>query len=259
MVKVRDPACGSGNFLYVALELMKRLEGEIIALLLELGAKQDDLALGGHTVDPHQFLGIELNPWAAAVAELVLWIGYLQWNFRTHGAASPSEPVLKDFRNIENRDAVLAWDSVSPRLGEGGKPVTCWDGIGTILHPVTGERVPDPKARTQVMDYKKPRPAKWPEADFIIGNPPFIGASRMREALGDGYAEALRAAYPDVPESADFVMSWWEQAALALRAPAPKEAKGELESEGRSVEFDERIGKIFSNLRTGADLGCVSI
>jgi len=193
-IRVLDPACGSGNFLYVALELMKRLEGEVTALLADLGQDQAALALAGHTVDPHQFLGIELNPWAAAVAELVLWIGYLQWHFRTHGKASPAEPVLRDFRNIENRDALLTWAGTRPRLDEQGKPVTRWDGEGTIIHPVTGEQVPDPQARVQVVDYLKPAPAIWPQADFIVGNPPFIGASRMRDALGDGYAEALWAA-----------------------------------------------------------------
>ena len=217
-VRVLDPACGSGNFLYVALELMKRLEGEVIALLRDLGEDQGALSLAGHTVDPHQFLGIEVNPWAAAVAELVLWIGYLQWHFRTHGTASPAEPVLRDFRNIENRDAVLAWDSTRPRLDDAGRPVARWDGVSKILHPVTGEQVPDPAARVQVLDYLKPRPAIWPEAEFIVGNPPFIGTARMREALGDGYTEALRAAYPKVPDSADFVMFWWEKAALAARA-----------------------------------------
>ena len=215
---VLDPACGSGNFLYVALELMKRLEGEVMALLAELGDEQGALSLAGHTVDPHQFLGLELNPWAAAVAELVLWIGYLQWHFRTHGKASPAEPVLRDFRNIENRDAVLDWESRAERRDEAGALVTRWDGIGIVEHPVTGERVPDPQARTQVWDYLKPRPAKWPEATFIVGNPPFIGASRMRDALGDGYTEAIRKAYPKLPESIDFVMYWWEKAALATRA-----------------------------------------
>ncbi|WP_338402025.1 class I SAM-dependent DNA methyltransferase [Paragemmobacter straminiformis] len=217
-IHVLDPACGSGNFLYVALELMKRLEGEVTALLAELGEEQTALQLAGHTVDPHQFLGIEVNPWAAAVAELVLWIGYLQWHFRTHGSASPAEPVLRDFHNIENRDAVLDWDDRRPRLDADGQPVTRWDGITTIPHPVTGEAVPDPQARVQVWDYVKPRPAAWPEADFIVGNPPFIGASRMRDALGDGYTEAIRKAYPRVPDSADFVMFWWEKAALAARA-----------------------------------------
>ncbi len=225
--RVLDPACGSGNFLYVALELMKRLEGEVTALLAELGEEQCALSLAGLTVDPHQFLGIELNPWAAAVAELVLWIGYLQWHFRTHGKASPSEPVLRDFRNIENRDAVLTFESTKARLDDAGQPVTRWDGESTITHPVTGEDVPDPQARVAVLDYIKPRPAAWPEADFIIGNPPFIGNKRMRDALGDGYAEALRAAYPKIPLSADFVMYWWDKAAVAARGwkPATEKAR----------------------------------
>ncbi len=220
-IRVLDPACGSGNFLYVALELMKRLEGEVTALLADLGEDQAALSLAGHTVDPHQFLGLELNPWAAAVAELVLWIGYLQWHFRTHGKASPAEPVLRDFKNIENRDAVLTWTESRPRLDASGKPVTRWDGQSTITHPVTGEQVPDPDARVQVLDYLKPQPAHWPEAEFIVGNPPFIGNKRMRDALGDGYAEALWAAYPRMPQSADFVMFWWEKAALAARGWKP--------------------------------------
>ncbi len=224
-IRVLDPACGSGNFLYVALELMKRLEGEVTALLAELGEEQGALSLAGLTVDPHQFLGIELNPWAAAVAELVLWIGYLQWHFRTHGKASPSEPVLRDFHNIENRDAVLTFESTKARLDDAGLPVTRWDGESTITHPVTGEEVPDPKARVAVLDYIKPRPAAWPEADFIIGNPPFIGKLKIREALGDGYVEGLRAAYPKVPDSADFVMYWWDKAALAARGRKPATAK----------------------------------
>lgn len=220
-IRVLDPACGSGNFLYVALELMKRLEGEVTDLLAELGEEQGALALAGHTVDPHQFLGLELNPWAAAVAELVLWIGYLQWHFRTHGRASPSEPVLRDFHNIENRDAVLTYDGTQPRLDDHDLPVTRWDGVTTNTHTVTGEQVPDPLARVPLLDYLKPKPATWPKADYIIGNPPFIGASRMRDALGDGYAEALWKAYPKMPQSADFVMFWWEKAALAARAWTP--------------------------------------
>lgn len=216
-IRVLDPACGSGNFLYVALELMKRLEGEVMGVLADLGDDQGALSLAGHTVDPHQFLGIEVNPWAAAVAEMVLWIGYLQWHYRTYGVASPSEPVLRDFRNIENRDAVLAYDGTRPRVGVDGEPATRWDGVTKIRSHVTGDEIPDPDARVVVLDYLKPRPATWPDAEFIVGNPPFIGTSKMRETLGDGYAEALRAAYPKVPESADFVMFWWEKAALAVR------------------------------------------
>jgi len=64
--------------------------------------------MAGFTVDPHQLLGLEVNPRAAAIAELVLWIGYLQWHFRTRGRVAPPEPIIKNFHNIENRDAVLA-------------------------------------------------------------------------------------------------------------------------------------------------------
>lgn len=221
--RVLDPACGSGNFLYVALEMMKRLEGEVTALLEELGDKQTILI----TIDPHQFLGLELNPWAVNVAELVLWIGYLQWHFRTFGKASPSQPVLKDFKNIKHCDAVLTWNgNPTPRLDENGQPQTRWDGVTTITHNVTGEEVPDPQARIQVFDYDKPKSTKWPEAEFIVGNPPFIGNKRMRENLGDGYVEALWTAYPKVPQSADLVMFWWEKAALMARGYSAKSGKG---------------------------------
>ncbi len=218
---VLDPACGSGNFLYVALEMMKRLEGEVTSLMIELGDTRPLI-----TVDPHQFLGIELNPWAANVAELVLWIGYLQWHYRTYGTAAPSEPVLRDFKNIRNADAVLEWSGRTPRMDADGNPVTRWDGVTTMRHPVTGEEVPDPAARVQVFDYAKPKPTQWPRADFIVGNPPFIGASRLRDNLGDGYVEALWKAYPKMPQSADLVMFWWEKAALAARAYSAKTGKG---------------------------------
>ena len=170
------------------------------------------------TVDPHQLLGLEVNPRAATIAEMVLWIGYLQWHFRTHGDVKPPEPVIRDFHNIECRDAVLAWDAVDYVVDERGVPRTRWDGRSTRPHPVTGEPVPDENARVPLERYATPRQAEWPAADFIVGNPPFIGAGRLRQALGDGYAEALRGAYPEVPESADYVMYWWHQAAGRLRS-----------------------------------------
>jgi hypothetical protein len=223
-VRVLDPACGSGNFLYVTLEHLKRLEGEVLNALDELGDRQTGLALGseradaaaGETVDPHNLLGIELNPRAAAIAEVVLWIGYLQWHFRTRGDVNPPIPVIRDFRNIENRDAVLAYDDVELVRDERGVPITRWDGETMKVSPITGEKIPDDNARKPVMRYINPRKAAWPEADFVVGNPPFIGNKRMRTALGDGYVEALRATWPDVPESADLVMYWWHYAALKV-------------------------------------------
>jgi hypothetical protein len=227
-IRVLDPACGSANFLYVTLEHLKRLEGEVLNALDEMGYRQTGLALGGEradavageTVDPHNLLGIELNPRAAAIAEVVLWIGYLQWHFRTRGDVKPPIPVIRDFRNIENRDAVLAYDRVELVTDECGVPVTRWDGKSMKTSPVTGELIPDESARVPMDRYVNPRKAAWPEADFVVGNPPFIGASTMRAALGSGYVEALRGAWPDVPESADFVMYWWHQAAMLTRARA---------------------------------------
>lgn len=219
-VRVLDPACGSGNFLYVTLEHLKRLEGEVLNRLSELGDTQGLLDLSGVSVDPHQFLGIELNPRAAAIAEMVLWIGHLQWHFRTRGHVAPPQPVLKDFHNIECRDAVLAHDGAEYVTDEHGRPVTRWDGRTMKTHPVTGEPVPDDSARVPLYRYKNPRKAQWPEADFVVGNPPFIGNKRMRIALGDGYVEALRAAWPEVTDSADLVMYWWDQAGELTRAGA---------------------------------------
>jgi hypothetical protein len=217
-IRVLDPACGSGNFLYVTLEHLKRLEGEILNQLDELGDTQGRLDLQGVSVDPHQLLGIELNPRAAEIAEMVLWIGYLQWHFRTRGQVMPPQPVLKDFHNIECRDAVLAYDRMEYVTDERGVPVTRWDGKTTKKHPVTGEDVPDEMARMPVENYINPRKAEWPQADFVVGNPPFIGAASMRAALGDGYTESLRKTWPEVPESADFVMYWWNHAADSTRA-----------------------------------------
>ena len=73
-------------------------------------------------------------------------------------------------------------------------------------------------ARTLVYRYINPRKARWPEADYIVGNPPFIGMARMRDALGDGYTEALRSTHSEVSESSDLVMYWWNHAAHLVRS-----------------------------------------
>ena len=221
-IRVLDPACGSGNFLYVTMEHMKRLEGEVLDTLRQLGQGRglfEDSASKGFSVMPEQFLGIEANPMAAAVARVVLWIGYLQWHFRTRGRTNPPEPVLRTGNNIECRDAVLAWDG-EPEivLDDEGQPVTRWDGESTKLHPLTGESVPDDTCQVKVYRYRNPRKAEWPRADFIVGNPPFLGNSRMRQALGEGYVGALRDTCAEVPDSVDYVMYWWNNAAALARS-----------------------------------------
>jgi len=126
---VLDPACGTGNFLYVTLDHMKRLEGEVRdAMASFTGSHQAEIEASEFQVDPHQFLGIEVNPRAAAIAELVLWIGYLQCQIKALGTTRLPDPVLRAYHNIECRDAVLDYSDARARLDENGEPVTRWDG-----------------------------------------------------------------------------------------------------------------------------------
>ena len=214
--RVLDPACGTGNFLYVSLELMKRLEGEVLDALEGLGEDAPRFVMEGETVGPRQFYGLELNPRAVAIADLVLWIGYLKWQLRTLPPDRLSEPVLHAYGTIREQDAVLAWDRQELLRDEDGRPLSRWDGVTMKLHPITGEEVPDPDAQVDLYRYENPRPAAWPEAEFVVGNPPFIGGKDMRMRLGDGYAEACWKARKRVPGGADFVMHFWDEAATRL-------------------------------------------
>jgi DNA-binding FrmR family transcriptional regulator len=251
-IRVLDPACGSGNFLYVALDLFKRIENEALDLLSNLGDSRPLFAPSGRVVTPEQFLGIEIKPWAKEITELVLWIGFLQWQIRTRGWKShPTEPILRDYHNIECRDAVLAYDRKEPLLGDDGKPVTRWDGETMKLHPVTGEEVPDESAQVPVYRYVNPRKAEWPAAEFIVGNPPFVGGWRMRSAFGDGYVEALWSTFPEMPEKADFVMYWWEQAANRLRTSGLRRF-GLITTNSITQVFQRRV--LESHLSEGASI-----
>jgi len=177
-VRVLDPACGSGNFLYVTLAHFKILESEVLEAFERFGGgrrtERGPRGIGAETVDPHQFLGLEINPRAAAIAELVLWIGYLQWHYHTFGQIAPAEPVLKAFNNIEHRDALLAYDgppevvtwqlaAAAPatipglplelardtaKLAAAAEknplaPVSLWDRRSTKIDARTGREVPD--------------------------------------------------------------------------------------------------------------------
>jgi hypothetical protein len=214
-LRILDPACGTANFLYVTLEHLKRLEAEVLELATALGGDAT-FEMKEYRVRPEQFLGLEISPNAVAIAQLVLWIGYFQWQRKTTGKADTGDrPLLPKTPSIRQQDAVLAYDERIPRKNpDTGEILTIWDGHTTKPHPVTGKEIPDESARIPLFDYTNPCRAEWPQADFIVGNPPFLGASRMRDALGDGYTEALRTAWKgDVPESADLVMFWWSKAA----------------------------------------------
>jgi len=138
---------------------MKDLEKEVLVYASDRGLGSF-LAL----VSPLQFYGIEINPYAFELAQTTLWIGYLQWHYRTRGDINPPQPVIRDFRNIENRDAVLAYDRMEYVLDERGVPVSRWDGVSMKPSPVTGEDVPDDSKRVPLERYVNPRKAAWPEA-----------------------------------------------------------------------------------------------
>jgi hypothetical protein len=194
------------------MELMKRLEGEVLDFLKELGETMEPL----RTVDPHQFLGIELNPRAVPITELVLWIGYIQWWFRTRERKVIAEPILKDFGTVRVGDAVLAYDKQELLKDEHGRPITRRDPDAIKLHPITGEQIPDPDAKVPVFRYVNPRPTNWPEAEFVAGNPPFIAGKDLRDELGEGYTRALWASRGRKSDSSDFVMYWWDHRHLWL-------------------------------------------
>jgi type II restriction/modification system DNA methylase subunit YeeA len=100
-VKVLDPACGSGNFLYITLQKLLDLENEVLRFA-------DERGVGSHfpRVDPRQLYGIEINPYAFDLAQMTVWIGYLQWTSQ-HGFPWPQDPVLKPSDTIRCRDAIL--------------------------------------------------------------------------------------------------------------------------------------------------------
>ena len=122
-VTALDPACGSGNFLYVALQLLMDMEKEVINHPLWQGLTRP---LPG--VHPRQMHGIEINPIAHALASIVVWIGYIQWRTNNGYAQSFSEPILEELRgNIVCKDAILAFDD------EGNPAEPEWPAVDVIV------------------------------------------------------------------------------------------------------------------------------
>ncbi len=169
-VRVLDPACGSGNFLYVALKQLLDLEKAVITFAGDVGAGTFFPQVG-----PEQLRGIEINDYAYEFAQITVWIGYIQW-LRDNGFGQPSQPILKPLDTIRHMDAILAFD-------EQGRPI---------------------------------EPA-WPEADVVIGNPPFLGNRKMIQELGENYTFTLRNLYnPRVRGTSDLVCYWFEKARTSL-------------------------------------------
>ena len=181
-VTILDPACGSGNFLYVCLQKLLDLELEAINRLGDAGHVGRAPGFG-----PWQLRGIEKDPIPFQLAQMSAWIGYLQW-LRRHGFNHRHEPILTALTGFENKDAILACDA---------------DGV-----PL------DP-----------PHEPTWPDAEFIVGNPPFLGDKKMRGELGDGYVETLRSLYEQViPGQSDLCCYWFERARERIEAGRVKRA-----------------------------------
>ncbi len=196
-VRVLDPACGSGNFLYVTLQLLKGLEKEAIIW----GAEAMQLTQELPRVGPEVVRGIELNSFAAELARVTVWIGEIQWmvnngfNYRTN-------PVLGQLDSIENRDAILDLSS------------------------------PDDPGR-----------ARWPDAEFVVGNPPFLGGKQMRDGLGDDYVNALFKAWDgQVPREADLVCYWHEMAREMIERKKTARA-GLLATQGIRTGANQKVLK----------------
>jgi type II restriction/modification system DNA methylase subunit YeeA len=102
--RVLDPACGSGNFLYLSLLALKDIEHLVNIEAEALGLPREFPRIG-----PECVLGIELNPYAAELARVSVWIGEIQW-MRRNGFEASRNPILKPLATIENRDAVLNAD-----------------------------------------------------------------------------------------------------------------------------------------------------
>ena len=172
-VRILDPACGSGNFLYLALQSLKDLERRAIVEAHELG-----LGLRVVHCGPQNVKGIEINPYAAELARTSIWIGNIQW-LRRNGFEARKEPVLEDLDAIECRDALI----------------------------VETDRKFSAKTGAVEIEYGK---TPWPETDFVIGNPPFLGSRKMQPELGREYVRALREVYESrVPRGADLVCYWF--------------------------------------------------
>ncbi|HNE03511.1 MAG TPA: hypothetical protein PLT08_03255 [Anaerolineales bacterium] len=172
-IRVLDPACGSGNFLYIALRELLDLQKQIIVF-----AEEHSLSEIRLTVSPQQLFGLELNPYAHQLAQITAWIGYIQWRY-DNGFADISEPILKELKQIQNRDAII-YTNLS-----GGET----KGIKAVAESI------------------------WDEVDVIIGNPPFLGSRKMRPILGDEYCDALLKVYgKQIVGMPDLVCYWFEKA-----------------------------------------------
>src|SRR5437762_3539156 len=184
-ITVLDPACGSGNLLYVSLQLLLDLEKELITFATQLGFKFEP------RVNVQQLKAIELNAYAFELAQVSVQIGYLKWR-RDNGFPNEREPVLQNLENFQNEDALLV-----PHFRSKPK---------SLKEAQAGEHATD-----DALKFYTER--KWPSCDVIVSNPPFLGGKFLRRELGDEYVDAIFSNYSDrVEPQADLCCYWFEKA-----------------------------------------------
>jgi len=184
-VTVLDPACGSGNFLYVSLQLLLSLEKEVIAFATQLDFKFTP------QVGVQQLKAIEINPYAFELAQVSVQIGYLQW-LRDNGFSLDRSPVLQVLDGFQNEDALL---------------IPHYHGKAKSLKEARAKE----HEEENVLKFYTER--DWPSCDAIVSNPPFLGDKLMRRELRDFYVEELRRIYSDrIPGQSDLCCYWFEKA-----------------------------------------------
>jgi len=163
-LRVLDPACGSGNFLYIAYREMKALEARTIERMGEFRSVEPAQRMLGF-VTARQFYGMDILPFAIELAKVTMMIG-----------------------------RKLAIDEL--HISESDLPLDNLDG-----NFIRGDALMSGGNQTA-----------WPPADLIIGNPPFLGAKRLKPEHGTDYANRLRKLYPEIPGMADYCVYWIRRA-----------------------------------------------
>jgi type II restriction/modification system DNA methylase subunit YeeA len=193
-VTILDPACGSGNFLTVALAALLDLEKEVVTYGATAG-----LPAFFPEVGPRQLRGLEVNAYAHELAQVAVWIAYLQW-MTANGFQPRRDPVLQPLDTIRLQDALL--DRTDP------------------AHP---------------------KETSWPEAEFIIGNPPFLGDKKMLRGLGNEYVGILRSTFRGrVPGGANLVCYFFEKARAEIET-VPTQRSGLIATSAIRAGANRRI------------------
>ncbi len=238
-VTVLDPACGSGNFLYVSLAKLKGLEQKVISF----GADWGVTGLKPK-VHPRQLFGIEIDPYAHELASIVVWIGYLQWKLQNGIPFENEIPILQPLDNVKQMDAILV---PSPFQGEG-------QGVGATSEASSNGKT-SPSPQSSPAGRGGAREPKWPEVDVIVGNPPFLGGKKLRTGLGDTYVDQLFQVYDGrVRREADICCYWHEKARAAVEKGKSPLPAGEGEGEGEAKPQRVRVGLLATQaIRGGAN------